>query len=446
MGPEEMGGRGDTKARAEAEAQRTGKDVVEIGELLPFGMPMYPLISGAQQSASVCLLPRYSADSCILKTLMMADGPILGTLNAYDQEAINALDHISSTVSPRDGDIKAFLDTMLAEYGPRSTLLVLISFGTVFWPMPTVQEHLEELVHTLTEKKFPFILSYASPFAVVSPELSAKVKASGLGMLTPWCPQKFILNYAATDLFMTHGGHGGVSESLASRIPLICWPFEGDQPEAALHLAHNLNVAFHLIEIRTGKGQLTLFRESATKNSHCCWGRLPRVRDESVKRAERGLFEGHKRHGGDTLCFPSTTTISLIAMARVASETKTKTATKTANTKTKAKTNADGTEKTKRAPTAYNLFVSKEIKLWREDNPDKPYKEGMSAVALLWADSPENPNRGKPVVKRAPKTPKEPKEKAMKSKPKAKSKKAVDVEEEEDDEEEKENEIVTSDD
>jgi hypothetical protein len=69
-----------------------------------------------------------------------------------------------------------------------------------------------------------------------------------------------------------------------------------------------------------------------------------------------------------------------------------------------------------------------------------------SQVALLWADSPENPNRGKPVVKRAPKTPKEPKEKAMKSKPKAKSKKAVDVEEEEDDEEEKENEIVTSDD
>ncbi|KAJ7242110.1 hypothetical protein C8J57DRAFT_1477611 [Mycena rebaudengoi] len=222
----------------------------------------------------------------------MSDGLILGSLNAYDQEAISALDRwlsglgktlytagpllpanygsdsISSTVSSRDGDIKAFLDTMLAEYGPKSTLL--ISFGTVFWP--TVQAHLEELVDVLTEKKFPFILAHASPFAVVSPALSAKVKASGLGMLTPWCPQQFILNHAVTGLFMTHGGHGGVSESLASGMPMVCWPFEGDQPEAALHLTHNLNVAFHLIEIRTGKGKLPLLNGKVPQGTRAAVG------------------------------------------------------------------------------------------------------------------------------------------------------------------------------
>ncbi|KAJ7242108.1 UDP-Glycosyltransferase/glycogen phosphorylase [Mycena rebaudengoi] len=293
MGPEKIGGRGDIKARAEAEAQRTGKDVVEIGEQLfkhtegkivqlpglpavydyefcpqnlPFEMPMYPLISGAHP------------------TLMMSDGIILGTLNAYDQEAISALDRwlsglgktiytagpllpanygsdsISSTVSPRDRDIKAFLDAILAEHGSKSTLFVLISFGTIFWP--TVQEHLEELVDALTEKKFPFILAHASPFAVVSPALSAKVKASGLGMLTPWCPQQFILNHAATGLFMTHGGHGGVSESLASGMPMVCWPFEGDQPEAALHLTHNLN----------GKGKLPLLSGKVPQGTRAAVG------------------------------------------------------------------------------------------------------------------------------------------------------------------------------
>lgn len=34
----------------------------------------------------------------------------------------------------------------------------------------------------------------------------------------------------------------------------ICWPFHADQPMAAEHLTRNLNVAFHLIEVRTGMG------------------------------------------------------------------------------------------------------------------------------------------------------------------------------------------------
>jgi hypothetical protein len=88
----------------------------------------------------------------MLRTLMMADGLVLGTSNAFDQEAISApdgwlsglgktlytagpllpvnygSDGISSAVSPRDGDIKAFLDTMLVEHGPKSTLFVLVRF------------------------------------------------------------------------------------------------------------------------------------------------------------------------------------------------------------------------------------------------------------------------------------------------------------------------------
>ena len=32
----------------------------------------------------------------------------------------------------------------------------------------------------------------------------------------------------------------------------ICWPFDGDQPVAAAHLTENLNVAFELVQVRTG--------------------------------------------------------------------------------------------------------------------------------------------------------------------------------------------------
>jgi hypothetical protein len=34
----------------------------------------------------------------------------------------------------------------------------------------------------------------------------------------------------------------------------ICWPFQADQPIAAVHLSQNLNVAFHLMEVRSGTG------------------------------------------------------------------------------------------------------------------------------------------------------------------------------------------------
>ncbi|KAJ7788757.1 hypothetical protein B0H14DRAFT_2627962 [Mycena olivaceomarginata] len=53
-----------------------------------------------------------------------------------------------------------------------------------------------------------------------------------------------------------------------------------------------------------------------------------------------------------------------------------------------------------------------------EEILDKPYKEGMSAVALLWADT------ASPLSSTRPR-PKQPKEKATKSKPKTKPKKAV---------------------
>ncbi|KAJ6624374.1 hypothetical protein B0H10DRAFT_2006963 [Mycena sp. CBHHK59/15] len=142
-------------------------------------------------------------------------------------------------------------------------------------------------------------------------------------------------------------------------------------------------------------------------------------------------------------------------MAKTATVTKTKTATKDANTKTRAKKSDDGAEKKKREPSAYNVFVSKNLKKWNEEHPNDK-KGGMAAVAALWADAPENPKRGQPVTKRAPPKAKKEKDddakKAPKSKPKAKAsakaKKESESEQEEDDddEEEKENEIATSDD
>ncbi|KAK7682598.1 hypothetical protein QCA50_014398 [Cerrena zonata] len=84
-------------------------------------------------------------------------------------------------------------------------------------------------------------------------------------------------------------------------------------------------------------------------------------------------------------------------MAKTASETQTKAATKSAN----AKTTGGG----KRAPSAYNKFMAEHMKQWRVDNPGRPVKDAMSAVAALWRDAPENPNRGQEPKKKTKKAP-----------------------------------------
>ncbi|KAH9476230.1 Anthocyanidin 3-O-glucosyltransferase [Psilocybe cubensis] len=156
---------------------------------------------------------------------------------------------VSSTESP---EVQRFLDNAMQEYGKNS--VVLISFGSIFWP--TVNEYIDEVLEALIEKKFPFILSCASPFAHIAAEVLEKITASKCGLVSKWVPQKFVLDHPATGWFISHAGQSGVHESLDSGVPMICWPFEFDQPLASAHLTQNLNAAFELVEVRTGEAGL----------------------------------------------------------------------------------------------------------------------------------------------------------------------------------------------
>jgi hypothetical protein len=131
-------------------------------------------------------------------------------------------------------EIETFLGEMLEQHGKASVFFVKkysfpfssaiptkiwffslqISFGTNFFP--SEPEYVEELIEALIEKKAPYvsdgllfhaiffimiqalfyqIFSCASPFAKISEQLIEKIKSSGLGKLTTWSPQQFILNH-----------------------------------------------------------------------------------------------------------------------------------------------------------------------------------------------------------------------------------------------------------
>ncbi|KAF9551249.1 UDP-Glycosyltransferase/glycogen phosphorylase [Agrocybe pediades] len=278
FGPESSGGLGDLETRIQFEAARLGVSPAEIGDKvvrstsgkivkLP-GIPeMYDYEWAPQKLAFDMPFANILIGSS--KFLKDCDGVVAVNAEALESESITAMRKWFSSwdkevyaigpllpsgygaqeQSDRGAtEIKEFLERMLEQHGKHS--VILMSFGTAFWPSDTT--YMEEVVEAMIEKKFPFILAHASRFAKLRPEFVIRVKESGVGILSKWCPQQYILNHEATGWFLTHCGHNSVNEAIGSGIPMIAWPFRADQPEGAYHLTE-AGLAIELLEVRTGE-------------------------------------------------------------------------------------------------------------------------------------------------------------------------------------------------
>ncbi|KAF9924161.1 hypothetical protein FBU30_005829 [Linnemannia zychae] len=49
--------------------------------------------------------------------------------------------------------------------------------------------------------------------------------------------------------------------------------------------------------------------------------------------------------------------------------------------------------RSKRLPTAYNLYIKNELPKYKAAHPNVEHKKAFKQVAYLWKDAPENPNR-----------------------------------------------------
>ncbi|KAF5313261.1 hypothetical protein D9619_003741 [Psilocybe cf. subviscida] len=289
FGPESMGGFGDIGARIDAEVARTGRGPIEVGEEIFYavtgsvlripGLPeMYDYESFPQKMTPpgpVSTIARAGhsfledADGLILTTASAYE--ISGSLKAFEDYRLGKnkatfaigpllpLHYSSGKISDRgDEAVTSFLADKLKRFGEKCILFM--SFGTLMWPNSV--DYVEEVIECLIHKRLPFIFCYASPHARLSEGLIAKVKASGLGYLSKWVPQQYILTHPATGWYLTHCGWGGVTEAIGAGVPMIAWPFLADQPHNAAHLSENLKIAIELTEVRTGDNGLKPMRRT----------------------------------------------------------------------------------------------------------------------------------------------------------------------------------------
>ncbi|OJT07393.1 UDP-glycosyltransferase 87A1 [Trametes pubescens] len=291
FGPESLGGRGNLLIKAEEEAATTGKpfdvaaaEVFSKTEGKVVRVPGLPPMYDYEYEPQVMPLPPPLVGNSFIKAhdlLLKTDAVLTMSPAALEpEEAVVAFrqwlgslgkkvyftgplmpdganaDAGEKTASPVGQQIHAFLDRQMQEKGKHSVLY--ISFGSMFFPLNP--EVFAAFLEVVMEQKIPFIVSHPSPFAVFSDELKKKVEEYGNGFFSPWSPQQTVLNHPATGWFVTHAGFNSTLEAIHAGVPLICWPFLGDQPVNTIVLAETHQVAYELLEVRTGQGLRPIFR------------------------------------------------------------------------------------------------------------------------------------------------------------------------------------------
>ncbi|KAI0790764.1 UDP-Glycosyltransferase/glycogen phosphorylase [Abortiporus biennis] len=296
--PPSKGGRGDFRAQIYEEVSKNERDIKEVAEEILLGNSGHVFrVPGLPPFYDYELLPQENlpmfegldkCDSMILSSSEALEPGAVSVIREWFQETSRSLLTVGPTqpllqnmdfrsedsLSQDPDQIAQFMTSILTSHGPES--LLYISFGSVFWPIQP--EKMWAVLDVIMEKQIPFILSHGSPVAMIPDEVKVKVDEYALGKLTSWSPQQAILAHPVTGWFMTHGGQNSTMEAVTAGVPMIFWPYHGDQPVNALHLSDGHDAAYELFEIRSGEGLRPICRTGKTPS-----GTIESVRIETAQ-------------------------------------------------------------------------------------------------------------------------------------------------------------------
>ncbi|KAI3672850.1 hypothetical protein L6452_38950 [Arctium lappa] len=183
-------------------------------------------IERAKTASTIVLNTYHELESDILETLSSIFPPCygIGPLNLLEKEIVHkSLASIKSNLWKEETECLEWLDSK----APLSVIYVNFGSITVMTPQQQV-----EFCWGLAKSNYSFLWILRPDLvigdsAMLPPELLAETKSRGL--FASWCPQEQVLKHPSIGGFLTHSGWNSTIESISSGVPMICWPFFGDQ-------------------------------------------------------------------------------------------------------------------------------------------------------------------------------------------------------------------------
>ncbi|KAJ4715059.1 Glycosyltransferase [Melia azedarach] len=107
--------------------------------------------------------------------------------------------------------------------------IVYVNYGSI---TVMTDHHLKEFAWGLANSKHPFLWIVRPDVvmgdsAILPEEFFEEIKDRG--MIANWCPQYKVLLHPSIGVFLTHCGWNSTIEGVCGGVPVICWPFFGDQ-------------------------------------------------------------------------------------------------------------------------------------------------------------------------------------------------------------------------
>ena len=182
------------------------------------------------------------AHAAILNTFEDLEGPILSHIRTQIPNLYS--------IGPLHSHLKSRLETKIKEFSESSGSLweedrscltwldsqppksvIYVSFGSI---TIITRDQLLEFWHGLVNSGQRF-LWVMRPDSITGNDGESKIPmeleegTKARGYTVDWAPQEEVLNHLAIGGFVTHSGWNSTLESIVAGVPMICWPYFGDQ-------------------------------------------------------------------------------------------------------------------------------------------------------------------------------------------------------------------------
>ncbi|CCO33750.1 hypothetical protein BN14_07836 [Rhizoctonia solani AG-1 IB] len=196
--------------------------------------------------------------------------------------------HLPNPSSP----VTQFLDRAYTDNGAHS--VIYISFGTLFFPLPSSTSHLMAALDEIPKAGLRFVFALSSANATLDKSWMDGHVQAGNAIFPEWTNQTAVLEHPAIHYFLSHGGWNSSTEAIVRGVPMIFWPMAADQPMNSIQIATVHDCGFELLQVRTGPAKSTAYRNGTEVE---IVGTEDAVRDEMkrILKMSKGLRGKHQR-------------------------------------------------------------------------------------------------------------------------------------------------------